>query len=157
MEEEVTQILEAMRTALLAEYPDIPVLVKAASAAHAERPVMPGWVKGSALPSFVISSLDPETIDTSGSFELVSVSYPVVVEWCRSGPPANYPNDPDTRQKRITLMEMFYRNTVTGFPASVFDGRYRPLGVYSGNEEGNVVISAQMFTYTLTAARPGTS
>jgi hypothetical protein len=79
------------------------------------------------------------------------------VEYCKAGAPKSWVDDPDIRQKRIELMNLFYTEGVPGMPANEFSAAYKTLPVYAGNEAGDVVVSAQIFTYTIFLPRPGVS
>ncbi len=155
MPADITTILNAMKSALESAYPTVPVLVKARDAAGSGKVPAPGWMPGDPVPAHVLSELEAETIDSSGTFELVTVTYPVVVEAVFTGAPQPWNDDPDVRQRRIELMNLFYRNDVAGFPSNCFDSRYQPLPVYAGNDKGTVMISGQKFDFTIDLARPG--
>lgn len=146
--------MDAIKTALLAEYPTIPVLIKAASAGAPGKIPQPGWTAGSQVPCFCISELDAEKVDQSATFELITLGYPVVVEFVKSSAPKGWLDDPDVRTKRIELEDLLYTNGLAGIPANVFDVRFGTLPVYAGNAAEDVVISAVVLTYTLTRARP---
>ncbi len=157
MPADITAVLAAMKAVLEATYSTIPVLVKARSAGEPGKVPASGWMPGDPCPSHVLSELEPEHVDESASFEIITLGYPVALEAVFTGAPQPWDDDPDVRQRRIELMNLFYKDSVTGFPSNVFDARYKTLPVYAGNPEENVMISAQIFTYTLSLPRPGVS
>lgn len=155
MSAEITQILDAVKTALEGAYPTIPVLVKANPATGSGRNPMPGWTPGSALPCFVVTEIGEERVDQSASFELITLGYPVTIEYLKAGAPQNWADDPEVRTKRIELEDLLYQNGVAGIPSNVFDTRFATLPVYQPNEAQDVVASGIVIVYTLNRPRPG--
>lgn len=155
MPADITTILNAMKAALEAAYPTISVLVKAKPAHEPGKAPMPGWMPGDPCPAHVLSAIDAETPDESASFEQITLGYPVVLEAVFDAAPQPWDDNPDVRTRRVELEYLFYQNGVAGMPANAFDVRYKPLPVYAGNPEETVMISAQMFTYTINLPRPG--
>lgn len=151
---DITTILSAMRAVLEAAYPTISVLVKARSATEPGKVPASGWMPGDPCPAHVLSELEPETVDAVGTFELVSLGYPVALEAVFPAAPQPWDDDPDVRTRRVELMNLFF-TVPSGFPANVVDPRMLALPVYAGNPEESVMISALKFTYTLVLARPG--
>ncbi len=155
MAQDITLILEAVKTAIEGAYPAIPAIVKAAAATEGGKAPSPGWTPGTALPCFIISELAAEKVDEVASFQNVTLGYPVVIEYCKSAAPKNWADDPDVRDKRVELEDLLYRIGVAGVPASVFDVRFSSLPVYQPNGASDVVCSGILMLYTLNHLRPG--
>lgn len=155
MPAEITEILDAVKVALETAYPDIPVRVKAKPATEPGKLPAPGYTVGSKIPCFIVTEWNAERVDESASFELITLGYPVTIEYLKAAAPENWADDPDVRTKRIELEDLLYRNGVAGVPANVFDVRFATLPVYQSNEAENAVASGVVFVYTLQRARPG--
>lgn len=154
-DEAVTQILDAVRAVIVEAWPDVPCIVKAVDPTHADPVVAAGYTPGTTLPCFIVASPGAEKVDESASFELISLGVPCIVSYCKSGAPKNWASDPDIRRKRIQLEDLLYRNTLAGFPSSVFDGRFQTLEVYQSGAAKDIVVSPVVAVYTFTRARPG--
>lgn len=151
----ITVILNAVEAALVAAYPDIPVRVKAKAATEPGKFPAPGYTVGSKIPCFIVTEGDAERVDESASFEVITLGYPVTVEYLKAAAPENWADDPDVRDKRLELEEMFYESGVPGIPSSVFDVRFASLPIYRPNEAENAVASGVVLVYTLQRTRPG--
>jgi hypothetical protein len=151
---DITTILAVVNSALATLFPSVPVLVKAADATSDLKAPQPGWTDGSALPCFVVSEPKAEPYDTAATFETITVSYPVSVEYCKSAAPQNWADDPEVRSMRLKLLTTFYQLAREGVPRNVFDIRPKETLPYKPNGAANVVASGVVIMYTLWLPRP---
>lgn len=160
---DVTIVLAAVKSALAAAYPTVPVKTSKRTAAGG-RPQQGGWAPGYPAPCFVLSSATAEAIDKVPSFEHVSVGYRIVVEYVKPAQaavadavdtgPAPVVEDEDVREKREAIRDALYKTlaAVPGF----FDTRTESLLPYDQTGDGNaaLLVSGEAFTFTTTIPRP---
>ncbi|HEY1186995.1 MAG TPA: hypothetical protein VGE74_05025 [Gemmata sp.] len=161
---DATDILSAVKTALEALYPDVPVRVSKRGATDG-RNLRAGWQSGYPAPCFVVSCDGAEEVDRRPSFRYVSVGYPVLIEYVKpaqakvpgaldAGAPAVV-EDPDVRAKRAALRGALYKPTLAGAPA-VYDVRHQARPVYEQvtDSGATLLVSGEQFVWTATEPRP---
>ena len=163
MPTDATLILAAVKSALVAAYPAIPVKTSKRSAVGG-KPARGGWTPGYPSACFVISCDAAENVDKCGSFEHVSVGYAVAVEYVKPAQAtvagavdtgaAAVVEDQDVREKRDAMRDALYK-TLAAVPGC-FDTRTRSLSPYDQSGDGGAVllVSGEEFTFTTVVPRP---
>lgn len=116
-----------------------------------------GWNEGSNSTCFVISGLEPESVDDSGTFDDVSVLYKVLVEYVKpyekkvdtnAGRPPRVVEDADVRDKRQAIRRRIYKPELTNLP-SVGNVKNRPMRAYgsAGGANTSLLASGQVFEF----------
>ncbi len=125
MSSDATQILAAVVSELAALYPDLDadgaIYVKKREAAHGKQ-LWGGWTQGMKLPCLIVTEGVPEPIDKYGSFDEVSVGYPILIEYAKAtaakvpsgDTPTEGAEDSDIRDNRQTTRRTIYRPALPG-------------------------------------------
>lgn len=119
-----------------------------------------GWTEGYVTPCFIISECDPERIDEDGTFELVSVRYPILIEFVKSvqtalasgQTPTAIVEDPEFRDVRAALRAALYQPQLLAV-ANIIDISDTPRPVYDPAGEGKLVASGTIFSYEMWEVR----
>lgn len=162
MSADATDLMDAVAAELADLYPTIPVYTSKRSASRDRYP-MGGYQPGYASTCFVVSMADAEPIDDIGSFEEVSVGYPIVVEYIKpamqkvTGSTSGNPSvveDPDIRDKRKAIRQRLYKPRIAaiGTIVDIKHTNLRPGDTVADNKP--LVVAGQVFTFTLWESRP---
>lgn len=167
MPADASVILDAVKAALTVAYPTVTVYESKRASTDRKNPAA-GYQASFKLPCFVVSCGDAEGIDQRPSFGVMTVNYPVLVEyvWSAQEKIANAPNegapagveDPAIRDIRAAVRQALYRPyLVPGLTRDVTMRTRRPYDVPSATGDGRVIASGQEFNYLATNDRPPTS
>lgn len=156
MPADMTQVIDAVVTELEDLYPTIPVF-KSKRPSVSKPPGDAGWNLGSVSTCFVVSGLDDENVDSTGTFEQVSVGYKVLIEYIKpaekvvtgeAGRPPRVAEDLDVRNKRQEIRRRIYKPQLGAIP-SVSNVANRPKVAYDWAGGNTLVASGQLFEFEL--------
>lgn len=160
MEPDATLILEQIAAELADLYPTIEVKIRKRESANGKQ-LFGGWTEGFPLPCLVVSEGTPEPIDKYGSFEEISVGYPVLVEYVKataanvpgSATPTEGAEDQDIREKRQQIRQRLYKPALAPLPFIVdVDMISKPP--YDIGASKNAVVSGQIYRFETWEVRP---
>lgn len=156
MPADMTQVIDAIAAEVADLYPTI-AIIKSKRPSVSKPPGDAGWNLGTASTAFVISGLETENVDATGTFEEVSVGYKVLIEYIKpaektvageTGRPPRVAEDPDVRDKRQAIRRRIYKPQLGSIP-SVSNVANRPSVAYDWTGGTTLVASGQLFEFEL--------
>ena len=178
-----TALMSAISAELIAAFPTLdncPTRVYLSKRQVAGgKPPLGGWIAGFQPPAFVLSMNDEEIIDKYGTFELISVTYGLLVEYCKQTqakvtskeyPPNFNPNsvadgpaigreDPQVRDVKQAIRQAIYKpsapyQTGQDLTQNMVDVELRSKRTYEVDGSQSVIAVGMTFWFTLWEPRP---
>lgn len=156
MPSDMTQVINAIVAEVEDLYPTIPVF-RSKRPGVSKPPGDAGWNLGTVSTAFVVSGIESENVDSTGTFEQVSVGYKVLIEYIKpaekvvtgeSGRPPRVAEDSDVRDVRQAIRRRIYKPQLGAIP-SVSNVSNRPSAAYDWAGGNTLVASGQLFEFEL--------
>lgn len=148
-----TDILEAVKAALEAEFPGVPVRVRKRGVSPDVDP-FGGYNAGDPKEMFIVSAASPEAVDDLGTFEHVSVRYEATVAHVRRTDLQRTEDDAGVRQSRERIRGALHRASDARFPGVLTGYRFRSGEPFDTVANGHLATNVSSETLSFTAFEP---